>query len=106
MGFRRLVHANSSKHSTRISSFNTSSDRCKTLNGKDIFTSTFATLSCLIFGGALYNMTFFFSMHEVKSGSTFLCQNVREQCQEDQRGVGTIQGSEAPELEVAGDGRV
>ena len=35
--------------------------------------------------------------------STFMYRDSRELCREDQRGVGAIQGFEAPELEVAGD---
>uniref|UniRef100_M8BUR4 F-box domain-containing protein n=1 Tax=Aegilops tauschii TaxID=37682 RepID=M8BUR4_AEGTA len=32
--------------------------------------------------------------------STFMCQNTREQCRKDQRGLGAIQGFEAPNLKV------
>jgi hypothetical protein len=68
----------------------------------------FDSLSCMSWW-QVFNITYAFNflcMHEGKSGSTFLYQNVRERCREGQRSVGTIQGFEAPEPEVAGDARI
>ena len=64
------------------------------------------TLSFMGWWQVFINMCYLLFMSLLEVISTFLYHDAREQCREDQRGVGAIQGFEAPELEGAGDLRV
>ena len=64
------------------------------------------TLSFMGWWANLINTCCLLSISLLEVISTFMCQAAQEQCREDQRGVGAIQGFEAPELGGAADLRV